>query len=131
MIWSLESGERDLPNGDIGFRVNDLKCGFRIRVKDLKMRYQVRVKEFLIFNNSNVMISRSFIVQNPGSFAQNYRKIVLKSPEFRQTYAKILRTPQSRAAPRSPAGSPDWNSRPPNMLSSPCQPLAASRERLT
>ena len=44
--YNLESGERDLPNGDVGFRVCDLKLRFRVRVKDLKMRFRVRVKDF-------------------------------------------------------------------------------------
>ena len=44
--YNLESGERDLSNGDVGFRVSDLKCDFWIRVKDLKMRFRVRVKDF-------------------------------------------------------------------------------------
>ena len=44
--YDLESGERDLSDGDVGFRVNDLQSDFWIRVKDFKMRFQVRVKDF-------------------------------------------------------------------------------------
>ena len=44
--YNLESGERDQSDGDVGFRVCDLKLRFRVRVKDLKMRFRVRVKDF-------------------------------------------------------------------------------------
>ena len=44
--YDLESGERDLSNGDVGFSVSDPKMRFRVRVKDFKMRFRVRVKDF-------------------------------------------------------------------------------------
>ena len=34
--YNFESGQRDLSNGDIGFRVQDLEIGLGLRISDLK-----------------------------------------------------------------------------------------------
>lgn len=90
----LESGERDLPDGDVGFRVSDLKCDFwvrvndlqndfRIGVKDFKMRFQVRVKD-LDFDQLelNFKIILKFRIKNTAKLISahlNFTKNVAKT----------------------------------------------------
>ena len=92
--YDLENGERDLPDGDVGFRVCDLKCDFWIRVKDLKMRFRVRVKDLI----SPKCRCPEILTTKQNSFKiAKFRSKLLQNcnkspPEFRKTYAKILRT---------------------------------------